>query len=370
MNQKKILILNWRCPLNPNSGGAEKVTFHHAKYWARHGIKVTWLSGNYINGKTKENICGVEFVRFGNQYTIYLLAPFLYWYFFKGNFDLVFDEIHGIPFLTPLWAWKSKKLAYIHEVAQEIWDEMFPFPLNQLGKLYEKIYFQFYKSTRFLTGSNSTKVDLVRYGIADSNISVVPHGLFIKPITKKNIKENIFTVLYVARLVKMKGIEDALKIFAIVRKNIKKAQLWVVGGGEKSYIQKLHKLAVHLNIENSVKFFGYVNENTKIKLYKKAHCLLHTSVREGFGLVVIEANSQGTPVISYNSPGLRDIIIDNKNGFLFQRGEYKMIANKLISLYNNPILLRLSDQSVIEAKKYKWEVITRKVLDLILEKLR
>ena len=147
---KKVLILNWRCPKNPLSGGAEKVTLEHAKSWVKHGMDVTWLSGNFPSSNREEIIDGVKIVRYGNPYTIYILAPFVYWFRFKGNFDIVIDEIHGLPYLSPIWAWKSKKLAYIHEVAQEIWDETFSFPINYFGKYYEKIYFWFYKKIHFL----------------------------------------------------------------------------------------------------------------------------------------------------------------------------------------------------------------------------
>lgn len=364
---KKILILNWRCPKNPLSGGAEKVTLEHAKAWVKNGISVTWLAGGFKRAPQSEILEGVHIYRFCTPISIYFLAPFLYWFKWKGNFDLVFDEIHGIPFLSPLWAWKSRKIAYIHEVAQEIWDEMLPFPINILGKLYEKIYFIFYRKTPFLTGSNSTKQDLIRYGISEKNITVIPHGLFLKPLDKPTEKERVLTLLYVSRLVKMKGIEDALHIFAEVLKKAPTAQFWIVGSGEEGYVKKLHELAEQLNIRKSVTFFGYVNEEKKVELYQKAHFLLHTSVREGFGLVVVEANSQGTPALIYDSPGLRDIVKNNTNGFLFKRRCNTQIANKAISLYNEPIFGSIAQLSINESLNFKWEKVTKKLLEKLQE---
>ena len=356
---KSILILNWRCPLNPLSGGAEKVTLEHAKFWTKKEIAVTWLSGNFCGGKSEETIEGVKIIRYGNPFSIYFLAPFIYWLKFKGRFDLVIDEIHGIPFLSPLWAWKSKKLAYIHEVAQEIWDEMLPLPVNIIGKLYEKIYFFFYKNTSFLTGSNSTKKDLIRYGINEKNITVLPHGLFLKPTNIIPKKEKKLTLLYVSRLVKMKGIEDAIKIFSEVVKKVPDAKFWIVGSGEENYVKKLHTLVKELQLESAVTFFGYVSEKKKIKLYQKSHFFLHTSVREGFGLVVIEANSQGTPVLSYDSPGLRDIIVNGVNGYLFKKGSLDKIVKHCISLYNKSMYHSLVKSSINESKKYDWKNITK-----------
>ena len=361
----KILILNWRCPKNPLSGGAERVTLEHAKAWVKNGFSVTWLAGSFSGAKQNEEIEGVHILRYGSPLTIYFLAPFFYWFKWGCRFDLVFDEIHGIPFLSPLWAFKSKKLAYIHEVAQEIWDEMLPFPINVLGKLYERFYFYFYRNVPFLTGSNSTKQDLIRYGINDKHITVIPHGLFLNPVTEVPQKEKNLTLLYVSRLVKMKGIEDAIKIFEEVKKKEKEAKFWVVGGGEERYVAKLHTLVTELGLESSITFFGYVDEKKKIELYQKAHFLLHTSVREGFGLVVIEANSQGTPALTFNSPGLRDVVKDGINGYTFPKGDNASIASKCIALHNSPKYDSLALSSIQLSKEYNWGTITQQSLRFI-----
>jgi len=360
-----ILILNWRCPKNPLSGGAEMVTLEHAKAWVKSGFKVTWLASSYKGAKQNEILEGVNIYRFGNPISIYLLASFLYWFKWGGKFDLVVDEIHGIPFLSPLWAFKSKKLAYIHEVAQEIWDEMLPFPINILGKLYEKIYFIFYINTLFLTGSNSTKTDLVRYGIDEKQITVIPHGLFLTPVTSVPKKEKNLTLLYVSRLVKMKGIEDAIRIFSEVEKKIPNAQFWIVGSGEETYVKKLHELVNELKLEKSTTFFGFVDEKKKIELYQKAHFLLHTSVREGFGLVVIEANSQGTPALTYDTPGLKDVVKNGINGFTFPQGHYQQFVDKCVSIWKNDDYEELACSAIMSSKEYNWGTITNQSLEII-----
>src|SRR4051794_38018360 len=97
-----ILILNWKDIRNPSSGGAEIVTHEHAKRWAKKGHKVIWLCSSFKGLKKQETYDGINFYRFGNIYTIYFFAPFFY--LLSGiNFDKVLDEVHGIPFLTPLY---------------------------------------------------------------------------------------------------------------------------------------------------------------------------------------------------------------------------------------------------------------------------
>src|SRR3972149_9162022 len=131
-----ILIFNWRDPRNPHAGGAETVTMEHAKAWVRLGHSVLWYTAKFPGAQGEEVIEGVHFVR---SRFAHLRAPFFYWQH-HHEVDIVTDEIHGISFFTPLYVWKPI-VAFIHEVAGEIWDVMYPFPLNIIGKAMERIMF-------------------------------------------------------------------------------------------------------------------------------------------------------------------------------------------------------------------------------------
>ena len=92
-----ILILNWRDVKNPKSGGAEIVTLEHAKYWVKKGHNVTWFTSSFKGAKREEILNGIKIVRYGNFITVYLFAPF-YYLFSKTKFDIIIDQIHGLPF--------------------------------------------------------------------------------------------------------------------------------------------------------------------------------------------------------------------------------------------------------------------------------
>lgn len=389
----KILMLNWRCPTNPKSGGAEYVTRKHLEAWTLAGHEVHWLAGGYPSAKPYEKLpvseitkkqCAqmtpplstvnsqlstkafIHLHRFGSPLTIYFLAPFLYWFKWRGDFDLVIDQIHGIPFLTPLWAWKSRKIAFIHEVAQSIWDLMVPWPINIIGKLYERLYFLLYRHIPFWVDSNSTRDDIVRYGIESSLVHVIPCAIDLEPVTEVPKKENILTFIFLARLVKMKGVEDALRIIAEVKKATPHVKLWVVGGGDPNYVSHLQDMTKDLDIEPNVEFKGRVNEEGKVRLLRRAHWLLHTSIHEGFGLVVVEANSQGAPVFAFDSPGLKDIIIDGMNGYLFKGGNNALFAENIMRLIeSNSIYENMSENSIKYSRKFEWKAIADTSIRLI-----
>jgi glycosyltransferase involved in cell wall biosynthesis len=392
-------MLNWRCPTNPKSGGAEYVTRKHLEAWALAGHEVHWLAGGYPGAKTYEKLMVSEVTknqfsqikpslearssssdsegsqlasnppiihlhRFGSPLTISFLAPLLYWFKWHGDFDLVIDQIHGIPFLTPVWAWRSRKIAFIHEVAQEIWDEMLPWPVNIIGKLYERLYFLLYRHIPFWVDSNSTKDDLVRYGIQPSLIHVIPCAIDLEPVTEVPEKEKTLTFIFLARLVKMKGIEDALRIIAEVKKATPEVKLWVVGGGDPSYVSHLQEMTKDLGIEPNVEFKGRVSEDEKVRLLRRAHWLLHTSMREGFGLTVLEANSQGTPVVTLKTKGLEDVLRNRLNSIC-------CIENRLDELSvirpESTQYLSLATSSIHESSRYGWQRILSLSLGYIIK---
>lgn len=374
------------------------MTRKHLEAWALAGHEVHWLAGGSkglpkyekleVSKKTKEQFEPViqseakdldkkdvipdydpgsmqpviHIHRYGSPITVYFLAPLLYFFKWYMKFDVVVDQIHGIPFLSPFWAWKSRKIAFIHEVAQEIWDEMFPFPINIIGKLYEKIYFWFYRRIPFWTVSNSTKNDLIKYGIKANHIHVIPNAIDLKPVIEVPKKEKNLTLLFVGRLVKMKGVEDAINIFTDIKKQNPEVVLWIVGSGDEKYVNHLKDIVKRRNLDSSVMFKGYVTEEEKVRCYQRAHYLLHTSVREGFGLTVLEANSQGTPVIAYDVPGLRDIVTDGENGIILNESITKKISNSYIEY---PKYSKILIQHV---ENHTWKNAFYKSITLINEK--
>ncbi len=360
----KILIFNWRDTKNPKSGGAEIVTLEHAKAWVKKGHSVVWFTSGFKNSKKSEIINGVNIVRRGNFLTVFLFAPIFYLY--SGQkFDLVIDEIHGIPFFTPIFV-RKPKIAFIHEVAGEIWDYMFPFPLNKLGKFLEPLYFKFYKNIKFWTDADSTVDDLIKKGIKKENCIVINCPILNKPLRKLPKKEDFPTFIFVSRVVKMKGIEEVIRAFFYILREIKDARLWIVGGGEKSYVEELKETMNSYSISPRVKFFGQVSEEKKLTLMKKAHILLHASVKEGWGLVVIEAASMGTPSVVFNASGLRDSVKNGKTGIVLEENSTKEMAIQAVALIkNNKKYAEFQKNCLKWAGSLTWEKATSQSLKLL-----
>lgn len=361
----KILILNWKDCKNPSSGGAEIVTFEHAKRWVKAGHSVTWLASSFKSGKKEEIIEGISFKRFGNIYSIYLYAP-IYYLFSGKKFDLVIDEVHGIPFFTPFFC-RKPILVLLHEVAGEIWDYMYPFPVNYFGRFLEKLYLKLYSGKYFWTDAQATIDELVENGIKRKNCIAIPCPSNMEVLSKPVVKNKKISLIWISRIVKMKGIEDVLLAFKIIQKTFPDAQLKIVGGGKAQYVDYLKNKFVKRNgLEEMVKFVGYVDEIEKQKLLRESHLLLHASVKEGWGIVVIEAAAQSTPSVVYNVPGLSESVKNNVTGIVLEKNTPEEMANQAIYLISSKDNYCEYQKNCLQwAKSLNWDTASDKSMSII-----
>lgn len=358
--------MNWRDVSHPKSGGAEHVTMEHAKAWVKAGSSVTWLTSHYDRAKVVSIVDGVNFVRRAGSLTIYLYAPF-YLLANARSFDVIVDEAHGFPFFAPLFTNKPVVM-FIHEIAGEIWDFMFRFPKNVIGKLLEKLYFVVYRNSIFWTDAPSTVEELVERGIPRKQCVAIPCPIIQKHDTKiKNWeKQKHPTFLFVSRVVRMKGVEEVIKAFSFVQRELKDAALWIVGSGETDYIAELQEMVKEYGTSGSVTFFGEVSENKKYELMARAHILLHASVKEGWGLVVLESASVGTPAVVYNVPGLRDVVQHNKTGFVVESSSPVEMARAALKLLSDRKRYSTYQQNGREwASGFKWKDVTQTSLSVL-----
>lgn len=363
----KILILNWRDIKNPEAGGAEVLTQEMAKRWVKWGHQVIQISSGFSGSKKEEVVDGVRIIRLGRWWNIHLLAFLYYFKNLRRQTDVIVDEVHWFPFFSALYA-RKKTVLLVCEVASKLFFQLFPYPLALLGRLVEKIYFRCYRHLPVLAISPSTKKDLIKEGFREKDITIIPMGLTLPKRLKIYPKEKIPTLIYLGRLNKQKGIEDALMVMAKVKKNFAPINLWVVGSGDSQYLKKLEKRVADLGLK-VIKFFGFVSEEKKFALLSRAQLLLVPSFHEGWGLVVPEAGRVGTPVVAYQVAGLQDVVKNGVNGVLVKPYPDAMVQ-AIITLLNSPQkLAKLSDGALREAKKYGWHKTAKKAL-VILEKIR
>jgi glycosyltransferase involved in cell wall biosynthesis len=241
-----------------------------------------------------------------------------------SGFDVVIDEINTIPFFTPLWRWRLPPVvALIHQLAGDVWDAEVPRPFAALGRSLEPHALRLYQDVPVVTVSESTREDLLRLGLKD--VQVVPNGRDQPPDFNGLPKEASPTFLFVGRLAANKRPDHAVEAFTIIKGELPDARLWMVGRGPLE--QKLQK-----TLPEGAEMLGYLPRQELYERMARAHCLLVPSVREGWGLVVIEANSVGTPAVGYDVPGVRDSIRPRETGLLAEAGDSQALGRQALEL--------------------------------------
>jgi glycosyltransferase involved in cell wall biosynthesis len=356
----KILVFNWRCWLNPSAGGAEVFTYENVKRWVNAHHEVTLFTSAFKGAPKEEIIDGIRIVRSGTKYSVYLRARQYYKrYFSKERFDFVIDEINTVPFFTPSFIRHGEKIiALIHQLAREYWFYETPFPLSYLGYyILEDRFLKKYSDVPTVTVSESTKRDLVR--LSFSKVHLVPEGLNFQPLDKIAKKENRPVVVYCGRLKKAKRPHHALAAFKFVRNKIPDAELWVVGDG---YLKRrLQKMEIE-----GVQFYVALSNFERRNLIKRAWILVNPSIREGFGLNVLEANGLGTPCIGYNVPGLRDSIRNGITGLLVESGDIEALGKAMTQILQQENLRDKMSKTALEyARAYSWDRSAQTFLEVI-----
>jgi len=343
----RILILNWKDIKHPHAGGAEIVTHEFAKRLVQLGHTVYLFCQKSHQLKSEETIDGIHVCRQGSYLSVYFWAVWLYRKRFKNTIDIVIDQFHGLPFFTPLYV-KKPILAYIHEVAGEIWFADFIFPLSLIGYFIEKLQFRLYQNICFLTHSISTKKELITYGIAQQNVTVIIPT--IARVSHRSYQKSEHPALiYLGRLGPIKRIELLVKSVSILKKSFPKLGVWLVGSGKPGYTRQLLHQIDTLKLKHIITLFGHVSEAKKRALLKRAWINVHPSLKEGFGLTVVEAAALETPTVSFDVGGLRDLIRHNKTGILVKSHTPQALAEAIEELFSTPKKL-----DSLSAEAYKW----------------
>jgi glycosyltransferase involved in cell wall biosynthesis len=360
MDSLKILVFNWRCWFNQEMGGAEVFTHEVLKRWAEDGHDVTLFTSKYKGCLNEEFADGVKIVRRGGRFSVYWKARDFYARNSSNEYyDVVIDEINTRPFMTPKFVNNGEKVvALIHQLAREYWFYETRFPINYVGYYFlEKRWLKSYRRVLTATVSESTRNDLLACGF--EKVFVLGEGLNFKPLEKLSTKEDYPVIVYAGRLKRAKRPDHAVRAFKIVKTVIPNVELWVIGEG---YLKnRLMKISCE-----GVKFFSSLSNEQRRNLIKKAWVLVNPSVREGFGLNILEANALGVPCIAYDVPGLRDSVINNETGVLVSSGNVNALAEATIRiLMDAPLRIKLSENALVHSRIFSWDNVADRFLNII-----
>jgi len=364
----KILWFTWKDQKNPQAGGAEIVNEELAKRLVAGGHEVIFLVGGYDKCKNEESVSGYKIIRIGNRWTVYLKAYQYYKKNLVGWADLVIDEVNTVPFFCKFYV-KEKNIVLICQLCREIWFyEMF-FPISLVGFLVESFYLYTLSDRKAATISESTKKDLQRFNFKKDNIFILPLGLESLPISEEDFnnqkKEENPTMVYLGSIRKMKRPKHVLKAFEIAKKEISNLKFFVVGSEKSGYADEFFNNIKNSRYSKDITCFGKVSNERKMEILKKSHVICVSSVKEGWGLIVTEANSCGTPAVVYDVDGLRDSCKNGLTGIVCAKNPTSMALNIVKLLKDEKLYRKYRLNAWKDSFNYDYERTYKKFVEII-----
>ncbi|MGX2997384.1 glycosyltransferase family 4 protein [Streptomyces sp. JNUCC 64] len=309
---RRIVFLSRRDLGNPAAGGSELLVDRLADGLTRLGHQVTLVCGGpaaYRNYRVVS--AGGDLGHFLRARTAVARQI--------GDCDLLVEVCNGMPYLAPLWH-RGPTLCLVNHVHTALWDLRFgggPLaPAGRLGRRLEHWALREGQRRNLMVAvSGSTADALAGIGVDRSRIRIVHNG--VEPPGPPLPRSPGPLFLAMGRLVEYKRIDLLLRLWERVRP-VTGGRLVIVGEGPER--ARLERLA-----GPGVEFTGHIGEPEKHRLLSAAWLLLHPSAVEGWGLVVTEAATRGTPTVGFDVPGLRDSVEDGVTGVL-ARGESALAA--------------------------------------------
>jgi glycosyltransferase involved in cell wall biosynthesis len=205
-----------------------------------------------------------------------------------------------------------------------------------------------------------------KYG--SKQIEVIPNGLPLPTQNKGPNWNQPLKALFVGRLDPEKGLHLAIEALAKLRDKGLVLNLTVAGKGDRHYTDLCRQQVLILGLQDQVKFMGWQKDTAR--LYRQHQILLMpTTMREPFGLVIVEAMMHGMAVFASGAYGPAEIIRDGKTGFLFQPGDSTMLADSLYHQLSNPLnLAAVGQRAANDAQaNYALDHVKARVEKMLLE---
>ena len=346
-----VLFLTRRDSSHPEGGGSELYVEKAAAALAGRGSAVTLFCAAYPGAPPQEVVDGVRVVRRGGRLSVFLHA--LAWHAGGrlGPHEVVVDVQNGLPFFARLWC-RRPVVVLVHHAHREQWRVVFGRLLGRLGWLVEsRLAPRLLRGARYVAVSASTRRELVAQGVPAEAVTVVHNGAEV-PARPAAPKSPYPTICVLGRLVPHKRVELALAAAARIRHRLPDLHLQVIGRGY--WEGELRAAAERLGLGDAVEFLGFVDEATKHRALASAWVLAMPSLKEGWGLAVVEAAGHETPTVAFRSAGgVAESVVDGRTGLLVDdAGEF---ADALELLLRQPELRRRLGRAAREhASRFTW----------------
>jgi L-malate glycosyltransferase len=359
-----------------NKGGKEKRIFEISTRLAEKGHEVTiycmkWWKGkqNAIteNGVTLRAISPLYSLYSGERRSIKqaLLFALSCFKLLRADFDII--EADHMPHLVlfPLKIVALFKRKKLFVTWSEVWGRKYW--VNYIGIMGNLAYLIELVTSKLpdeiLSVSNHTKDKLINDLGVKCKINLITNGIDLKFIEKIKTAKMTSDIIFAGRLLKHKNVDVLINSVKILSREKPNIICLIIGEGPEK--QKLVGQVQKLGLENNIKFLDFLPRHEDLyALIKSSKVFVLPSTREGFGIVALEANACGIPVIAINhKDNASKDLINGENGVLVDLDEFKLAEAIKLKLGKNS-----SVNCIKFAKKFDWETISNQVEEVFFQK--
>jgi glycosyltransferase involved in cell wall biosynthesis len=348
--------VNWQDRHNPQSGGAEIHLHEIFGRLAGRGHRVTLLASGFDGAPARETTDGMDVHRVGGRHSFSLAAPAYYRRNLAGDrHDVLIEDLNKVPVFSTLWS-RSPVVLLVHHLFGRTAFEEASFPVAAATWLLERPLHRLYRGVPVQAVSASTADDLVSRGFDRGAIRVIENGVDLDFFTPDPAigRFDEPTALYLGRLKRYKRVDLIVRGIAELHRRGTPIRLIIAGRGDAE--AELRALVGELGLETDVRFAGFVTEEEKRTLFRRAWVHAFTSSKEGWGISNLEAAACGTATIASDSPGLRDSVRHGETGFLVPHGSISALADRLGEVAASPGLRdRLGTGARSFSLYYAWD---------------
>jgi len=234
------------------------------------------------------------------------------------------------------------------------------------------------KATRIVTISKYSLANIVEhYGITADKITIVSNGVDIekfKPADPAAAKQKLGlsqepTVLFMGSLIPRKGLPYLVKAAEKVVKQQANAKFVIVGTGPLR--RQIEESVATAGLTINFVFLGNLKEDQLSVAYNAADVFVLPSIQEGQGIVLLEAQACGKPVVAFGVGGVNETVHQKETGFLIDLGDTEGFADRLLELLGDEALrmkMGAAGRGFV-AKNYTWDLCAQRMLSIYREAL-
>jgi glycosyltransferase involved in cell wall biosynthesis len=364
----RILVVNWLDRENPRAGGAEIHLHEIFGRLAARGHDVTLLCSGWQGASAETELDGIRVVRAGTRYTFALHARSAFQDRLGGGreADVIVEDVNKCPLFCTHWSSRPVVTLVPHLFGVTAFRQEL-LPVASVVWAAEKLMPAAYRNSPILVISESTADDLVRRGFERDQIRIsypgIDHAFYTVDSSVRRFEKP--TLVYAGRLQRYKSLDVVLRALAILRDRGVGIRFYIAGMGEDR--GRLEALTESLGLRDLVSFLGYISEEDKLDLLRKAWANVYPSPKEGWGISNIEAAACGTPSLASDAPGLRESVVNDRSGYLIPHGKIEQWADAIALLCGDRQLRdRLGAGAVEHAARFTWEETADETEALIL----